>query len=310
MRIQFLAIAALITIPFQAGCDPEALAGGDSVREDFQYSYDLRPGGRVSVETFNGSVEVLSWEKDAVQITGTKYAPREEDLASIRIDVKADDDSVQVRVVRPELRRGHMGAKFFIRVPQRVRLDLIRSANGPIRVEDVEGDSRLETSNGAIRVRKIVGRLDARTSNGGIEGGDLEGAAVLRTSNGAIRMDRIRGGVQATTSNGPIQISMMAPPAGERLEFTTSNGSIDLGFAELPGNEVRASTSNASLTLRIPSTTRAQLRAASSNGSVTSELDVNTHGAPNKNRLEGELNGGGPLIHLTTSNGSIRLLRQ
>lgn len=310
MRIHFLAIAALAVVPFEMGCDLETFADGSPFREDFQYSYNLQPGGRVSVDTFNGSVEVLSWEKDAVQITGTKYASREEDLANIRIDVKADDSSVQVRVVRPELRRGNMGAKFFIRVPQQVHLDLIRSSNGPIRVEDVEGDSRLETSNGAIRLRKIVGRLDARTSNGGIEGGDVEGAAVLRTSNGAIRMDRIRGGVQATTSNGPIHIAMMAPPAGERLEFASSNGSIELGFVELPGNEVRASTSNSSVTLRLPPTTKAQLRAGTSNSSITSELDVDTHGVLNKNRLEGELNGGGPLIHLTTSNGAIRLLRQ
>ena len=228
----------------------------------------------------------------------------------IRIDVKADDSSVQVRAIRPELRRGNMGAKFFIRVPQRVHLDLIRNSNGQIRVEDVEGDSRLETSNGAIRLRKIAGRLDARTSNGAIEGGDVEGAAVLRTSNGAIRMDRIRGGVQASTSNGPINIAMMAPPAGERLEFTSSNGSIELGFDELPGNELRVSTSNASITLRLPSTTKARIRAATSNSSITNELDVDTHGATNKNRLEGELNGGGPLIHVTSSNGAIRLLRQ
>lgn len=311
MRIHFLAIAALAVIPFEAGCDLETLAhDGNPFREDFQYSYDLRPGGRVSVETFNGSVEVLSWEKDAVQITGTKYASREEDLANIRIDVKADDSSVQVRAIRPELRRGNMGVKFFIRVPQRVHLDLIRSSNGPIRVEDVEGHSHLETSNGAIRLRKIAGRLDARTSNGTIEGGDVEGTAILRTSNGAIRMDRIRGGVQATTSNGPIHIAMMAPPAGERLEFTSSNGSIELGFDELPRNEVRASTSNSSVTLRIPPTTRAQIRASTSNSSITSELDVDTHGVTNKNRLEGEINGGGPLIQVTTSNGAIRLLRQ
>ncbi len=312
MRVNVLAVAALAVIPLQVGCDFETLAdgGGGHFREDFQYSYNLKPGGRVSVDTFNGSVEVLSWEKDAVQITGTKYASREEDLAGIKIDVKADDSSVLVRTIRPELRRGNMGAKYFIRVPRRIQLDVIRSSNGQIRVEDVEGNSRLETSNGGIRLRKIAGQLDARTSNGSIEGGDVEGAAVLRTSNGAIRIDHVRGAVQAITSNGSIQIAMMRPQSGERLEFESSNGSVDLGFEELPNNEVRASTSNSSITLRVPSTVKAQLRASTSNSSITSDLDVLTHGALNKNRLEGEINGGGPLIHLTTSNGSIKLLRQ
>jgi DUF4097 and DUF4098 domain-containing protein YvlB len=311
MRANVLALAAFAVVPLQIGCDLESFAeGNDRFREDFQYSYNLPSGGRISVDTFNGSVEVLSWEKEAVQITGTKYASREADLAGLKIDVKADDSSVQVRAIRPELRRGNMGAKFFIRVPRRVQLDVIRSSNGQIRVEDVEGDSRLETSNGSIRLRKVAGRLDARTSNGAIEGGDVEGSAVLRTSNGAIRLDHIRGGVQATTSNGTIQIAMMRPAAGERLGFESSNGSLDLGFEELSNNEIHAATSNSSITLRVPTTLKAQLRASTSNSSITSDLEVATHGALVKNRLEGEINGGGPLIHLTTSNGSIKLLRQ
>lgn len=311
MRANVLTLAALAVIPFQIGCDLETLAeSSDRFREDFQYSYNLKPGGRVSLETFNGSVEVLSWEKDAVQITGTKYASREEDLAGIKIDVKADDSSVQVRTLRPELRRGNMGAKYFVRVPRRVQLDFVRSSNGQIRVEDVEGDTRLETSNGGIRLRKVAGRLDARTSNGTIEGGDVEGSAILRTSNGAIRVDRITGSVQATTNNGAIQIAMIRPKTGERLEFESSNGSLDLGFEELSNNEVRAVTSNSSITMRVPATIKAQLRASTSNSSITSDLDVLTHGALAKNRLEGDINGGGPLISLSTSNGSIKLLRQ
>ncbi len=311
MRANVLALAALAVIPFQAACDLETLAeSSDRFREDFQYSYNLKPGGHVSVDTFNGSVEVLSWEKDAVQITGTKYASREEDLAGMKIDVKADDSSVQVRTIRPESRRGNMGARYFVRVPRRVQLDFIRSSNGQIRVEDVEGDTRLETSNGAVRLRRVTGRLDARTSNGAIEGGDVAGSAILRTSNGAIRVDRITGSVQANTSNGTIQIAMMRPKTGDRLEFESSNGSLDLAFEELSNNELRASTSNSSITLRVPPTIKAQLRASTSNSSITSDLDVTTHGTLTKNRLEGEINGGGPLIHLTTSNGSIKLLRQ
>ena len=41
--------------------------------------------------------------------------------------------------------------------------------------------------------------------------------------------------------------------------------------------------------------------------SITSDFDVMTHGTQSKNRLEGQINGGGPLIDLSTSNGSIRI---
>jgi DUF4097 and DUF4098 domain-containing protein YvlB len=305
-----LGLAALALVPFEVACDFETFAeNGDRYREDFQYSYNLKPGGRVSVDNFNGSIEILSWEKDAVQITGTKYAARETDLKDLKIETKADEGSVQIRTIRPEPRRGNMGAKYFIRVPRRVELDLIHSSNGGIRVEDIEGHARLETSNGGIRLRKLVGRLDAKTSNGGIEGDDLEGDAVLRTSNGSIRMERLRGWVEGTTSNASIHVNMLKLKAGQPLRFESSNGSLDLAFAELPNTEIRASTSNAGITLRVPATIKAQLRASTSNSSITTDLDVVTHGTIGKNHLEGDINGGGPPIHLSTSNGSIKVLK-
>jgi DUF4097 and DUF4098 domain-containing protein YvlB len=262
------------------------------------------------VDNFNGSVEILSWEKNVVQITGTKYASREEDLKDLKIETKADASGVQVRTVRPSMRHGNMGAKYFIRVPQRVDLETIRSSNGHIRVEDIEGTARLDTSNGAIRFRKIRGRLDARTSNAAIEGDDLTGDATLRTSNGAIRIDRAQGGMEASTSNGSIHVAASKPRPGRALRFESSNGSLELEFAELENSEIRATTCNASITLRVPATTKAQLRASTSNSSITSELDVETRGTQGKNHLEGDINGGGPAITLSTSNGSIKVLKQ
>ncbi|MGA2327646.1 MAG: DUF4097 family beta strand repeat-containing protein [Bryobacteraceae bacterium] len=311
MRVSTLVLAALAAVPFEVACDFETIAdSSDRYREDFQYSYNLKPGGRVSVDSFNGSIEVLSWEKNAVQITGAKYAAREEDLKDIKIEIKADEGSVQIRTVRPEYRRGNMGAKYFLRVPQRVELETIHTSNGHIRVEDIEGNVRLETSNGSIRMRKVHGRVDAKTSNGAIEGDDVAGETTVRTSNGTIRMDRVQGGIEASTSNGSIHVVVSKPKPGQPLRFESSNGSLDLTLAELANNEVRATTNNSSITLRVPASIKAQLRASTSNSSITSDLDVVTRGTIGKNHLEGEINGGGALIQLSTSNGSIKVLKQ
>ena len=310
MRINVLALAALAVLPAQVACDFDSLAeSSERFREDFQYSYNLKPGGKISVDNFNGPVEIMSWEKDSVQITGTKYAGREETLKDLRIETKADDNSVEIRTVRPYDRHGNMGAKYFIRVPRQVELERIHSSNGQIRVEDIQGNARLETSNGAIRVRKLSGQLEAKTSNGAIEGGDLETTATLRTSNGTIRLDHVRGALEAVTSNGGIHLGMFTPAAQQALRFETSNGGIDVALEKFNNNEIRASTSNGSITLRVPATLNAQLRASASHSSITSELDVMHRGTISRDHLEGDVNGGGPLIQLTTSNGSIRILK-
>jgi len=308
MRLPYLALAALATLPLQTGCDLETLAdASDQFREDFQYNYDLKPGGRLNVESFNGPIEILGWEKDSVQVTGTKYAAREELLRNIRINAKSADNTVTIRVERPRDRRGNMGAKFMIRVPRQIQLERIVSSNGLIRVEDIQGNARLETSNGAIRLRQFDGRLDARTSNGSIEADSIGGDAVVHTSNGAIRLDRVAGSVEAGTSNGGVHVRMAKPKPNDRLAFESSNGNIEIELEGLESNELRANTSNASITLRMPAALKARLRASTSNSSISSDFDVTTHGTLSKNHLEGDINGGGPLLDLTTSNGSIKL---
>ena len=52
---------------------------------------------------------------------------------------------------------------------------------------------------------------------------------------------------------------------------------------------------------------RADLSARTTNGSVQTDFPVTVQGTFRKNRLEGELNGGGASIELRTTNGGIRI---
>ncbi len=307
MRLRTLVLAAIAaTLPFQAGCDWEAMAGGnDRFQEDFQYSYDLSPGGRVFLETFNGSVEVVSWEREEVRITGTKYAREEQDMRSMRVDIESHADSIRIRVVRPDNRRGSMGARFFLRVPRKVELERIATSNGPIRVEDIRGTGRLQTSNGAVRISRFDGSLTARTSNSSVECLRLAGDAQLRTSNGSIRVENANASLDAETSNSSIHLLGFEPVPGAPVKLSTSNGTIDARFDRLESSDVRASTTNSSITLRLPADTRARLLASTSNSRVSTDFEVS--GSVEKHRIDGSINGGGPLIRLTSSNGSIRI---
>lgn len=307
MLLRTVVLAALAaSVPFQVGCDLEAIAGGsDRFQEDFQYSYDLRPGGRVFLESFNGSVEVLSWEKPEIRIAGTKYARDEQDMRDIKIDIESHADSIRIRAIRPDRRRGNMGAKFFLRVPREVELERIATSNGPIRVEDIRGAGRLETSNGSVRVSKFKGSLIARTSNSSVEAFSVAGDVRLRTSNGSIKIEGADASLDAETTNSSIHIFGFDPTPGTPVKLSTSNGSIDVTLDRLESSDIRAGTSNSSITLRLPADTKARLLVSTSNSRVSTDFDV--AGSVEKNRIDGSINGGGPLVHLTSSNGSIRV---
>src|SRR5215510_12841461 len=97
-------IAALTT-----GCDLDEIGSfGDShaYEKNFHYSYALKPGGRLSLENFNGSVEISGWEKDTIEIEGIQYASTPELRDAIKIDIAASPDTVQIRTIRPTDRHG------------------------------------------------------------------------------------------------------------------------------------------------------------------------------------------------------------
>ena len=303
-RTLFLLLPAMLAL---AACDFEDIGSSDKFTTDFHHTYPLKSGGRVSVENFNGSIEISAWDQDTVDVAGVKYASTPEMRDAIKIDIVASDDSVHIRTVRPSERRGNMGAKYVIHVPRKTELERIQSSNGGIRVTDVQGPVRLRSSNGALHATNVRGSLDAQTSNGTIDVDQLEGGANLRTSNGRIHADGVRGSLEASTSNGSINIHLTKTESGKPVKLESSNGGIELTLDEVNKNDVYASTSNSSITVRMPSTIGARLRAHASNNSISTDFEVQMQGVLSKHHLEGTIGGGGPLLDLETSNGGIRL---
>ncbi len=304
-KLTFLVLAPVLL--FLAGCDLEDLGSSDRFTADFHYG-SLK-ATRLSVENFNGSIEIASWDQDSIDISGVKYAGTAELRDAMKIDVAATGDTLHVRTVRPSERRGNMGAKYVIKVPRKIELDRISSSNGSIRVNDIEGGARLRSSNGGIHVINTKGNVDAQTSNGNVEVQDLQGSAVLKTSNGRVHAEGVKGTLEAETSNGGINVHLTKAEAGRPVKLDTSNGSIDLTIDSANQNDVYASTSNAGITVHMPPSIGARLRAHTSNGAISSDFEVQVQGQISKHSLEGTIGSGGPVLDLSTSNGGIHLVK-
>src|SRR5690348_402524 len=162
LTVPFL-LAGLLGVP---GCYIDEFGGFGRFTRDFHYSYPLKPGGRLSLESFNGTMDLSGWDQDMVDISGTKYGPSPEAADALKIEIDNSPDSVSVRVARPAELRGNRGARLSVKMPRRAVVDLIRTSNGQIHVTDGAGPARFRTSNGSIRVQGFQGALDAQTSNG------------------------------------------------------------------------------------------------------------------------------------------------
>jgi len=294
-----------------SGCVIGDFGPSDQFQEDFHYSWDLQPGGRVMVETFNGRVEISGWDDNKVDVSGTKYGSSEHLRDAVKIETHNSDSLIEVRAIRPSTSTGNSGARLTIHVPKSAVIERVTSSNGAIQLSRVSSVTHLKTSNGAIRVADASGDLDARTSNGQIELERFTGNVALRSSNGRIRAEALTGKVDAETSNSSINVRLANSPAAP-IRLVSSNGAIDLAMDNAPQNDIRAETRNGSITLRLPANTAAHINADTSNSNISSEFEVLAKVRDDRERkdhLNGAIGNGGPTIDLSTRNGHIRLVK-
>ena len=234
----------------------------------------------LELETFNGAVTVVVWQGDKVTI-GVVKVGYEGQLQHIQIDFgeRVDSEALgQVRKVwiKAEYDRilgfpSSPSVYLNVKVPEQKNYSLtVRTSNGPVQVEDLEGRSLLiDTSNGGVTLEDVLfPEIQAETSNGGIEG-SLQGDDVeIDTSNGEIDVRLLGPGTyDLSTSNGGIKVETeIELPV--RVDASTSNGKVTwsgpaLTIQESSETRLRGETGDFD-----PGVESIDLKASTSNGGI------------------------------------------
>jgi hypothetical protein len=302
-------LASFLLLAGLTACGDGDMSSMARVSEDFSHTYSLAEGGEIEVTTRNGTVEVLGWERDQVEITGSKYARSNEDLQSINIRFEASENRLHAKAEFRGAIGGGKGARFVIRAPASARVTAVDTSNGSIRIEGVARVDKLKSSNASISVLRTQGPLVADTSNGSIRVAQTKGDLRLDTSNGRIEADDVAGSVYADTSNANIRVNVVEATPGATMYFDSSNGGIEVAMRTFDNNRMTLDSSNSNITLRLPESVNAELQAKTSNGSIRTDFPLTTGGDSRRPELRGQLGSGGPLIKIATSNGNVRVLR-
>ena len=193
---------------------------------------------------------------------------------------------------------------FQVTVPQQYNVDLHTSSGG-ISVADLDGNVRAKDAAGRLRFGKIKGTVWGHTSAGSIKLTSCDSTVDVKTSSGSIKIGDVAGDIQAQTSSGSIRLDGV----GGNVNARTSSGSIRASLTGQPRDACNLHTSAGSITVTLMSDIAIDVDAQTSAGRVSTEFAVASviRGKVQKNRLKGGINGGGPLLKLRTSAGSIRL---
>jgi len=131
--------------------------------------------------------------------------------------------------------------------------------------------------------------LSLKTYNGGVTISDVRGQIRFDGHNGGVHLKRVAGDVAGATVNGGVQVELTGPMwDGRQLEVSTHNGGVDVA---------------------VPSYYSAHVQAETQSGGVQSDFPAGPEANARPRRLDFNLGSGGPLIHITTTNGHVRLKR-
>ena len=257
------------------------------------------------------SLEVHGGAIDAADLNGAVQV--QTDGGAIRLD--RISGPVTARTAGGEINLGTMGASAHC-----------TSAGGPIRADIIRGEAVLETAAGDITLGEVGGPLRASTAGGAIHISQAGAAVALNTAGGAIDVGSARGMVRAENSSGPIQIG-----AANGVQVETGGGGIRLAnvtgaleASTMVGNviamlmaggqpgESHLVTGMGDITVFVPSNIRIRILAQiESNGRIVSDFPaVRARGGARQAVAEGDINGGGPLLRLSSAGGTIYIRRQ
>jgi len=171
-----------------------------------------------------------------------------------------------------------------------------------------------QTGGGSIEVKECNGDMRAETGGGSIDVGDVAGRAVLETGGGSIRLASSKGPVSASTGAGTVELYKLMQGArvqngagGITAEFL-GGGATDSSLETSVGDVVVYLSPQARFTVR------ASLQMANGHKiqSDFPELKITSEGGdwgPRNTYAEGKLNGGGPVLRVSTMSGNIEFRR-
>jgi hypothetical protein len=291
-------ISIRVTPPRQSSVESELTVNAPrTLRNVFVETH----GGNVRASDFDGELEARSGGGE-IAVDGIRG----------QAELRTGGGDIRVGNVNGPLRSSSGGGE--IRVENAGSTADLETGGGEIVVHQAAGPVRAATGGGNIRIDRAGSTVLARTAGGLIQVGQAEGAVTAETSGGAIQVDAANG-VRCESAGGAIRLRNVAGA----LHVSANSGNI---LAQLiagrPFADSLLSTNAGDITVFIPSNVALTIQATNETGgpgriiSDFAQVPVKTGGQSGMGPAvaEGALNGGGPLLRVNATGGTIYLRRE
>lgn len=265
----------------------------------------------LNVETDGGSISAKTIAGDVHVETGGGSVSL--DNIGGTVNAETGGDFIDVGTVGGDARLQTGGGKITVRAVKG-KLDASTGGGDMVILSGLHS-AVLEAGGGNIQVRQIDGNLKVSTGGGNVDLGDIGGPVEIETGGGSIRLSSAKGPVRAETGAGRIELNGVLSAKAE-----TGAGGIVARFvaSNAPRTDSTLETSAGDITVYLDPSISISVRASIdlANGhaihSDFSDIHVRTEGGdygPRTMTADGSLNGGGPVLKVSTTTGDIYFRR-
>lgn len=281
-------------------------------RDQPEKKFVVQPGGLLSFDADLAHGEVVTGDYESVLVQFMSYykvetAEEVEALQNkISIEMSQSGNTVKVTVKYADdgkqTDRDKIRLNFKVHIPRKFNLDL--RTGGSARVDDLDGTAKVSTLGGSLTMENVSGSLTASTKGGSLTiknvGADLE----ARCEGGSATIGKVDGRVVATTEGGSLSIK----EATVAIDATVNGGSVTAYLPKSPSSDCKITANGGGIDLRLGESIAVTIDAACTAGSIMSDFKIAAkQGGTNSNQLKGDMNGGGPVLILRATAGSIHL---
>jgi Putative adhesin len=293
MQALLRAFAVLPAAALLTACEVALDSQGHTVHEEKRFTVSATP--EVRLTTFDGSIDIRSWDKAEVLVEIEKHGPTEEAIAQLQVTSQQDGNRVEVEVKKPAgsgeffgFGRYSPSAKLIVTLPQQSNV-VARSGDGSIRAGHVRGRLELRTGDGSIHANGVSGDLTCHTGDGSVVLEEAEGRLDLETGDGGVNVSGRFGAVKLHTGDGSIV-------------FRAESGSAMT-------DDWSVTTGDGGVTLYLPADFAGEVDAHTGDGRIRNDLKLTGSSGDEANRrsVRGRLGAGGRTLRIRTGDGGIRL---
>lgn len=269
----------------------------------------VKPGGLLifDADLAHGEVETGDFESVRVHFESYYKVDTAEEVEALydklSIEMSQTENTVKVTVRfadENQANRDKVRLNFKVAIPRKFNLDF--RTGGSATVNDVDGAVKAATLGGSLTVKNVTGSLTASSKGGALTVGDVGGDLEARCEGGSATVGRVNGRVVMTAEGGSVWIK-----EATGVDATVTAGSVTAYIPKTPRSDCKITANAGTIELRLGESVAATIDAAWTSGGIMSDFKIASKEGKKGNSLKGDINGGGPLITLRTTAGSIHL---